>query len=233
MRTNGWFRWPVIATLLVVASVTTAPGAGEQPEHQLFEAFVRHNLAQLQNGQIYISRPHVRPVNDWTDGKVIQSHIESTALEAFAQDTPAGDVILINRRTENLLGAYKGFSGLIENSTINEDEVIKLWSKALASDADCDISYVRDYLAIVSVASDQDAQACVEETVYWFRGLRQSFADYAGVLTSNATRLADEQFAVALRDCAPLGWLDNGVRNCIIRRLSTEPDTEAGPPKRR
>lgn len=233
MRIDRRFATALVVAFLIIAGTMAAPAMDQQPDRQLFRAFVQFNLAQLQNGQIYIGRPWVKPVGDWMDGEEIQGGIEAMTAEFFPYGPAAGDIILIDRRADDLVAAYDDFSLLIENGDVGEVEGLALWSKAISADTDCHIDYARDYLAVISVTSEVGARACIDDAAFWFRGVHQRYHGYAGLPASEATRSADERLAGTLRDCAPLGWLDDKGRDCVIRLLAPGPSPARASPGRR
>jgi len=208
---------------LALMAIATPAWASDDalPDRDLLLEFVRHNLEQLPSGQIYIARPHVRPVDDWVASDAIESDIEAMATEAFASDVPAPDIILVDREPDDFTFAYKAYVNLVEG--LDEDERVGLWSKAITASAPCDTSFARDYLAVVSVASVDDASSCIGDGLYWFRGVRTRFNVFAELPVSELTRAADDLLVAALRDCAPLGWLDRQAHTCVLTSVSPPP----------
>lgn len=217
-----------IALSATAGGLSFGQNAAIDPE--LVAAFAAYNLAQMADGQIYVGAPNVRAINEWIDGSRVRANVEKATAGGFVDGPPGPDVILINRAPEDFAATFAAFSHEMKSRALDESEVITMWSTMLVLRGGCNVGYPRDYLAVISIDPFVDVTTCVSEGIYWFRGIRMPFQYFASVEPSTLTRRIDDQLAGALRDCAPLGWLDATVRECVLSRFevtATAPDLTA------
>lgn len=209
------------AAAMMMSAAAVGPSFGEDapmpPEATV--AFAAYNLGQMADGQIYVGAPNVRAIDEWIDGDRVRKNVEKATAGGFVDGPPGPDIILINRASEDYAETFEAFSHEMTNRDFDYTEVITMWSVMLVARGGCNAGYPRDYLAVISIDPSIDVTACVSEAIYWFRGIRMPFHQFASVELSAATRQVDDQLAGTLRDCAPLGWLDATVRECVLDRF--------------
>ena len=209
------------AAAMMLSAVAVGPSSGQDasmaPEATV--AFAAYNLDQMADGQIYVGAPNVRAIDEWIDGNRVRKNVEKATTGGFVDGPPGPDVILINRAPEDYAATFEAFSHEMTNRDFDDTEVMTMWSVMLVARGGCNVGYPRDYLAVISIDPVVDVTTCVSEAIYWFRGIRMPFHQFASVEPSAATRQVDDQLAGTLRDCAPLGWLDATVRECVLDRF--------------
>lgn len=125
------------AVLLLLATTSAASGTVPQSKQRLVDDFLLHNLSLWRYGQIYIARPYVQPVDEWTSGTMMQRRIVEDATEAFPTGSPAGDIVLVNYRADDPAAAYSAFKLILKNFDTDEIETKRLWRRALAPGNHC------------------------------------------------------------------------------------------------
>jgi hypothetical protein len=228
----------VAAVAITLSAAVASPsfGADAAIDPETVAAFAAYNLAQMADGQVYVGAPNVRAIGEWIDGNRVRKNVEKATVGGFVDGPPGPDVILISRAPENFADTFAAFSHEMTNRGFDETEVMTMWSVMLVSRGGCNVGYPRDYMAVISVDPFVDVTTCVSQGIYWFRGIRMPFHEFASVEPSAATRQVDDRLAGALRDCAPLGWLDATVRECVTSRFKVkaeEPDLTADAATRR
>lgn len=229
-------RFHKLLAAALVAATVGSPGAGFADDSTVvdsrFLAFAHHNVERIPDGQIYVGSPHVIPVADWARAAEIEAHLTLLATEGFADEPLGPDIVIINRRSDDMELAFTAFATTLRDMGLDPIETERLWSSSMAA-APCVPLYPREYLAILSVNDLQQAVACASEALYRLRGVGTSYATFADLRASDDTRAADEMLAGALARCATLGWMDSTVRNCVFDRLVGKAELRRPHPRRR